>query len=151
MKKRYGATGALWAGPRGTGGTLARAFVAKAALDLPTTRQLLDGLSTYWVLRRSWGGSEVPDESTSRGRLPSLLNGLGGTGACGSDRGHPRGTADWVHISRDPTEIEAREAPVKVEKPAPTPKLRGRPKKGEVRERKPTRLERPPGAKCPDH
>lgn len=134
--------------PQKDRGTLARAFVAKAALDLPTTRQLLDRLSTDRVLRQIVGwerGDEIPDESTfSRAFAEFAQNGLG-------ERAHAalieetQGERLIGHISRDATEIEAREAPVKVEKPAPTPKPRGRPKKGEVRERELTRLERQRG------
>src|SRR5438874_1360517 len=47
------------------------------------------------------------------------------------------------HIARDSTEIAARERGAKKEKPEPRPKKRrGRPKKGEVRVKPVTRLER---------
>ncbi|MCP5080931.1 MAG: transposase, partial [Alphaproteobacteria bacterium] len=47
------------------------------------------------------------------------------------------------HLSRDATEIEAREKPVVKPKPEPAPKRkRGRPKKGEQRVEEPTRLQR---------
>jgi hypothetical protein len=46
------------------------------------------------------------------------------------------------HIARDATAIEAREKPVKVEAPEAPKRKRGRPKKGEVVEKKPRRLER---------
>ena len=47
-------------------GTLARAFVAKAALDLPTTRQLLD---------RQIGGPGVCIEAGMQGRLLAVILG----------------------------------------------------------------------------
>lgn len=53
--------------PQKDRGPLVRASVAKAALDLPTTRRLLDRLSTDRVLRQIVGWErvdEVPDEST---------------------------------------------------------------------------------------
>ena len=47
------------------------------------------------------------------------------------------------HISRDATAIEAREKPVKTVAPEPPKRNRGRPRKGEVVEKKePRRLER---------
>ena len=46
------------------------------------------------------------------------------------------------HISRDSTSINAREKPLrKPKKQAAAPKKRGRPKKGEIRVKEPTRLE----------
>ncbi len=54
------------------------------------------------------------------------------------------------HLSRDSTEIEAREKPVPKPKAEPAPKRRrGRPRKGEEPVKEPTRLERQPGMTLP--
>jgi hypothetical protein len=97
---------------------MARAFVAKAVLNLGATRQLLDRLAADEVLRRLCGwesGREVPHESQfSRAfaefaatELPQRLH-----------EALIKGTQQQRlvgHISRDSTEIEAREksAPAK--------------------------------------
>ena len=126
--------------------SLARAFLAKAVLDVPTTRGLVERLRMEPTLRRlcsleAAGG--VPSEATfSRafgefaasdlpGRLHEAL----------LDRtleGHLAG-----HVSRDSTAISGRELPAP--KPAPTarPKRRrGRPRQGESPPKEPRRLER---------
>jgi hypothetical protein len=125
---------------------LARAFVAKATYDMPTTRVLLDRLDTDVVLRRICGwerSSEVPSESVfsrafaefSDTRLPQRVHEalIGNT-----HRDRLVG-----HLSRDSTAIEAREKPAAKEKAPPPPKRRrGRPKKGEQRPRVLKRLDR---------
>ena len=128
---------------------LARAYTAKAVLNLPTTRMLIDRLQVDAVLRRlcGWeGAGSIPGEWTfSRAfdefagyglpeRVHEALIGrtLGGDHLVG-------------HISRDATAIEVREKPAKVEKPqTDKPKRRrGRPRNGEVVPPKaPRRLER---------
>ena len=126
---------------------LARAFIAKAVLDLPTTSGLIERLAVDKTLRRLCGwerASEVPSESTfSRTFAEFADSGL-------PSRVHEalikRTYKDQIvgHISRDATAIEAREKPVKTVSTAPeTPKRkRGRPKKGEVvPEKEPRRLE----------
>ena len=130
---------------------LARAFVAKAVLDLPTTSGLIERLAVDATLRRLCGyerASEVPGESTfSRGfaefadsSLPSRVHeALIKKAYVGCIVGH---------IARDATAIAAREAPVRAIPAAPeTPKRkRGRPKKGEVvAPKEPRRLERQAG------
>ena len=149
--------------PRGPGRppedrrALARAFVAKAVLGVPTTSALIERLDVDKSLRRILGWerrSQVPSEATfsrafaefARGELPDKIHAaliertLGGRiiGA----------------IARDATEIEAREKPVqnkandgKDDPPAPDnpppPRKRGRPRKDEQRPKpEPTRLER---------
>jgi hypothetical protein len=148
--------------PRGAGRppedrrALARAFVAKAVLGVPTTTALIERLDVDKSLRRILGWerrSQVPSEATfsrafaefAEGDLPAKMHAaliersLGGriVGA----------------IARDATEIEAREKPIKKQpndkKDAPPPdgarptRKRGRPRKDEQRPKpEPTRLER---------
>ena len=131
---------------------LARAFVAKAVFNLPTTRLLIDTLSADKTLRRLCGWQrprEVPSEATfsrafaafAASALPSRLH------AALIKETH----ADRLvgHISRDSTAIKARETPAKPEKPDPPvpaahPKpTRGRPRKDEVRPAAPP-CRRPP-------
>ncbi len=130
---------------------LARAFVAKAVLNLATTSALIERLAVDATLRRLCGWelrSQVPSESTfSRAFAEFAASGLPG-------RVHEalivRTHKDRLvgHISRDATAIEAREKPAEPAQPAPKiPKRkRGRPKKGEVVSKKePRRLERQAG------
>lgn len=127
---------------------IARAFVAKASLNLPDTLSLINRLRQDASLRRILGweqASQVPSEATfSRAFAEFALCSLGETV-------HQALVSTYVgeriigHISRDSTAIEARERPaVKPEKPKkPKPKKRGRPRKDEPpREPQPTRLER---------
>ena len=132
---------------------LARAFVAKAVFNLPTTLALIERLAADAVLRRLCGWesrSEVPSESTfsrafaefAESSLPARVH----------EALIQKTHKDRVvgHISRDATAIEAREKPVKAapvpepaEAPAQAPRKRGRPKKGEaVAKKEPRRLER---------
>ena len=116
---------------------LARAFVAKAVLDLPKTSNLIERLAVDTMLRRLCGwerASGVPSESTfSRAFAEFAASGLPG-------RVHQalikKTYKDCIvgHISRDATAIEAREMPVVVGKPqvVPAKRKRGRPKKGET-------------------
>jgi hypothetical protein len=154
---------------------LARAFVAKAVLDLPTTEALIDRLKVDRALRRICGFERlhaIPDASRfSRAfaeftalQLPArvheaLIRAQLGDRIVG-------------HIARDSTEIEAREKPapkaaaVAPAEPGglfdgaavdavpavasaapvpPPPKKRGRPRKGEERSKEPTVIERQVG------
>jgi hypothetical protein len=129
---------------------LARAFVAKAVFNFPTTRLLIEMLSADKTLRRLCGwqrAGEVPSEATfsrafaefATSALPSRLH-----------EALIQGThADRLigHISRDSTAIVAREKPAKSDKPAAEPKRkRGRPRKGEIRSApQPSRIERQHG------
>ena len=124
---------------------LARAFVAKAVFNVPTTRLLIEILSADKTLRRLCGwqrAGEVPSEATfsrafaafAASALPSRLH-----DALIKDTHADRLVG---HISRDSTAIEAREKPAKPERPAPAaqPKRkRGRPRKGESRPTPPPR------------
>src|SRR5271167_4078711 len=125
---------------------LARAFVAKAVLGLPTTSMLIERLAVDKQLRRLCGWEhpgQVPSEATfsrafaefARSALPGRLH----------EALIKRSYEDRLvgHISRDSTAIEAREKPVKTAAPAPSKRKRGRPKKGEVVAKKePRRIER---------
>ena len=134
---------------------LARAFIAKPVLNLATTRMLMERLRVDATLRRLCGWEcvgELPSEATfsrayaefSASDLPARVH----------EALIKRTLGDHLvgHISRDATAIEAREKPVKVEKPQEqVPKRkRGRPRKGEVvPEKEPRRLELQVGQSLP--
>jgi hypothetical protein len=149
--------------PRGPGRppedrrALARAFVAKAMLGVPTTNALIERLAVDKSLRRILGWerrSQVPSEATfsrafaefAQGDLPGKMHAALIARTLG-------GRIVGV-IARDATEIEAREKPAKKETndknddpPPPDsaapPRKRGRPRKDEDRPKpEPTRLER---------
>jgi len=130
---------------------IARAFVAKAVYNLSHTRQLLDRLHNDSCLRRICGWEsrcEVPHESQfsrafaafATSELPQRLH------AALIEATQKERLVG--HISRDSTEIEAREkpqsTPVEATPAHSKPKRkRGRPKKGEKpAPSEPTRLER---------
>ena len=130
---------------------IARAFVAKAVYNMPTTRALLDRLACDKKLRRICGWEQkgaIPSESTfsrafaefSESQLPACVH---------QALTRKNLSEDIVgHISRDSTEIEAREKPQKESKAEAKfdggkPRWkRGRPKKVEEPVKEPTRLER---------
>ncbi|MCR4330468.1 MAG: transposase [Patescibacteria group bacterium] len=125
---------------------IARAFIAKAVYNLPTTEVLRDQLESNIKLRRLCGWekkNDVPSSSTfSRAFAEFAENQL-------AERVHAvmieKHLGDQLigHISRDSTAIVAREKPIKAAaKKESKPKKRGRPKKGEERIKEPTRLER---------
>jgi transposase len=101
-------------------GAIARAFVAKAVFNFPTTRALLDRLHDDIVLRRLCGWetvAEVPDETVfSRAFAEFAASRF-------AERVHAaliKRTQGWRligHISRDATAIEG------CEKPQPKPKV----------------------------
>jgi len=128
---------------------LARAFIAKAVFNIPTTSLLIEMLSADKTLRRLCGwqrAGAVPSESTfsrafaefAASALPSRLH-----AALIQDTHADRLVG---HISRDSTAVEAREKPAKSAKPALTSapqRKRGRPCKGESRPAPPpSRIER---------
>ena len=125
---------------------LARAFIAKAVFDVPTTRALIERLEVDGRLRRlcGWsGGGRLPSEATfsrafsefAESRLASRLH---ETLIARTMDGHL-----VEHISRDATAIEAREKPAPKPKAAkPKRRKRGRPRKGEEQAKEPSRLER---------
>lgn len=121
--------------PRGAGRppddrrALARAFVAKAVLGVPTTTALIERLDVDKSLRRILGWerrSQVPSEATfsrafaefAQGDLPDKMHAALIERSLG-------GRIVGV-IARDATEIEAREKPVKTE-PNDKRRLRRRP------------------------
>ena len=125
---------------------LARAFIAKAVFDVPTTRGLIERLEVDGRLCRlcGWSGAgRLPSEATfsrafsefAESRLASRLH---ETLIARTMDGHL-----VEHISRDATAIEAREKPAPKPKAAkPKRRKRGRPRKGEARAKEPSRLER---------
>lgn len=132
---------------------LARAFVAKAVLGLPTTAAVIERLAIDKSLRRICGwesARDVPSEATfSRAFAEFATSEL-------PDQMHEalvkRTLAGRIVgcVARDATEIDAREKPTKSgpgddapppPSAAPPPK-RGRPKKGEERPKPATRLQR---------
>lgn len=126
---------------------MARAFVAKSVLNIPTTRALIDRLNADAVLRRICGferRARVPCEGSFSNWFARFANGKF------AERVHEALVREAhqgvpVHnVSRDSTSIEAREKPAsKAAKPKKTPNRRGRPKKDEVRPApEPSRLER---------
>jgi hypothetical protein len=137
---------------------IARAFVAKAVLNVPTTSALIERLQVDRSLRRICGWerrSDVPGESTlSRAFAAFAAQTL-------PERVHEHLVRDGLHghilghIARDATEIDAREKP-KAKPPSadpsppaddpPPPRRRGRPRNGETPPPQPlTRIERQRG------
>ncbi len=138
---------------------IAKAFVAKAVLNIPTSSALIERLQVDRSLRRICGWerrSDVPSESTfSRAFAEFAAQSL-------PERVHEQLVRDGLHghllghVARDATEIDAREKPEAEpqsadpsppsDDPPPPPKpprRRGRPRKGEIPSPKPlTRIER---------
>jgi len=125
---------------------LARAFVGKTVYNHPHTRATWQALRASPVFRQICGfikRTDVPSESTfSRAFAEFAETGLG-------ERVHEALVAKYAkpelvgHISRDATAIHGREkARAKTRPPKPAPRKKGRPRRGEVREKPETRLER---------
>jgi hypothetical protein len=118
---------------------IARAFVAKAVYNLPTTRILIDLLQNMPPLRKICGfvaRGDVPSEPTfSRAFAEFAQTDFG-------ERVHKAlvdtHLADELigHIAKDATAVIGREKPVSKKKEAKPPRKKGRPKKGEIREPK---------------
>jgi hypothetical protein len=115
---------------------LARAFVAKAAYNLTTTEALIDMLRTHRALRRLCGFEsvrQVPSAATfSRAFAEFAAAGLGDRVHAALVSRHLDGQV-VMHISRDSTEVVARERACKKEKPVKEKRKPGRPKKGDER------------------
>ena len=139
--------GTWWLGrPMHNRRSLARAFVAKAVYDLPTTECLIDLLKCNRPLRRLCGyesARQVPSASTfSRAFAQFAADDLGDRILAALVTAHV-GEQIVSHISRDSTAVVARERVTKPKKAEKVKKRRGRPKKGEVRPGpEPTRLEK---------
>lgn len=126
---------------------IARAFVAKAVYNMPTTRVLIERLNSDITIRRICGWerrSDIPQEWTfsrafaefSKNHLPERIQ----------EAFISEHYADEIvgHISRDSTAINAREKPEK-KKPSKQVKKkrkRGRPRKGEEVLKEKTRIEK---------
>jgi Transposase DDE domain/Transposase domain (DUF772) len=134
---------------------IARAFVAKAVCNMSTTRQLLERLAVDTTLRRICGW-ESPREIPHESQFSRAFAGFAETQL--PQRLHEALIAETQkdrligHISRDSTEIEAREKPVRAPvaaEPAKPAGKKGRPKKGEPPQPapEPTRMERQAGMK----
>jgi hypothetical protein len=124
--------------------SLAKAFVAKAVWNMPTTRALIDMINSSPSLRRLCGWDTVGDipaecafsrafASFSEIELPQQIHAVLikdnlGERICG-------------HVSRDSTAINGREKPRKKPKKTKQKKKRGRPRKGEKREKVVRRLD----------
>ena len=122
---------------------LARTFVAKSVYNLDNTRMLINLLHNMPSLRKICGfvqRRDIPSESTfSRAFAEFALTDLGDIAHKDLVGVH---LSDELigHVARDATSIEGNEKPLRKEKKAKKTKKRGRPKQGEVREPKETRL-----------
>jgi len=127
--------------------SIARAFVAKAVYNLPTTELLLEMLRTNSVLRRFCGFAyqrDIPSASTFSRAFAQFANSeLGDLLHEGVVKEHV-GDKVVIHNSRDSTAVEARETAARKVKPVAREKRkRGRPRKDEqVPPREPPRLVR---------
>lgn len=126
---------------------LARAFVAKACYNEPTTKLFIDRLHTDRILRQLCGWirrCDIPSESTfSRAFEEFAKDSLGNKVHEALVKKYLSEDVFW-HVSRDSTQIDAREKPAPKPEAEPKPKYRrGRPKKGEERPKPaPPRMER---------
>lgn len=117
---------------------IARAFVAKAVLNVPETNALIEMLKQQESLRQIVGwehAGSVPSEATfSRAFAEFAKSSFGDTVHKVLVSTHV-GDRIVGHISRDAMAIEAREKPMLKPKGEPRmPRKRGRPRKGEVRD-----------------
>lgn len=122
---------------------IARAFVAKAVLNIPTTKFLINLLESDKILRQicGWEFYRIPDESTfsrafkefSESQLPHKVH----------ETLIKVAYKDEVvgHVCKDSTAIEAREKPIKKKKKSDAERKK-RPRKGEL-----TRIEKQASAK----
>src|SRR6266568_2299768 len=131
--------------PRSCRASIARAFVAKAELNIPETKRLRQRLLTDVALRRICGfrrQQDVPSESTLSRAFAEYAKAELGRHVHEALVAKHVGGAVVMHVCRDSTEISAREKPAKkpAKEPKP-PKKRGRKGKNDP-PRELTRLER---------
>src|SRR4051794_5573081 len=136
---------------------LARAFVAKAVFNFPTTRLLITLLASDKTLRQLCGwqrASDVPSEATFSRAFAEFANSALPSRLHAALIQHTHTDRLVGHVSRDSTAIEAREKPTKPRPPAapvaPPLRKRGRPRKDAVRPAEPPRrIERQLGMTLP--
>ncbi len=126
---------------------IARAFVAKAVYNMPTTEILMDRLKSDIRLRRLCGWekvNDIPSQSTFSRAFAEFADSQLAERVHAALIDKHLGKQLLGHISRDSTAITAREKPEKKSMSVPdkAPKKRGRPRKGEQRIQEPTRLEK---------
>ena len=130
---------------------IARSFLAKAVFNLPTTRALIERLQVDRQLRVlcGWQDELIPSESVFSRAFGVFASTTLGERVHAALIDGTMGDRLVGHLSRDATEIEARERPdretmkQKAEAKKNKPKRkRGRPKKGEQRPKESTRLQR---------
>lgn len=145
--------GATWCGtgrPPRDRAAMASAYIAKAVLGLTTTAGLIERLAVDRALKRICGFSmwkKLPAEATfSRAFAEFAAAGLASLAHEALVK-ETLGKALVGHISRDGTAIESREKPTRKTgvAEAPPPKKRGRPKQGEIREAKTSKIEQQQG------
>ena len=114
--------------------SIARAFLAKAVYDSPTTEALLEMLRLQPTLRQLCGFEyqrDIPSAATFSRAFAEFARVR--LGDCVHEALVKEHVADKIvmHVSRDATEVNAREKPAKKVKPVDKPKRkRGRPKAG---------------------
>jgi len=128
--------------------TILKAFVAKAVYNFPTTKMLIAYLYGSKNLRRLCGWEskgEIPSESTFSRAFDEFSRGELGQEIHEAMVKQHAGSKLAGHVSRDSTEIDAREKPIhkETESSKSKPKRRrGRPRQGEVKaEKEPKRLD----------
>ena len=146
--ERFVPAGRGWVGrPARERVALARAFVAKAVLGLPTTVALIERLHVDGCLRRLCGFDarrKLPGAWLfSRAFAALAAQDVAGAAHAALITTH-LGDQLIGHIARDATEIQAREKPVTSKSPvvALPPRSRGRPRQGEKRPPVLTRIQR---------
>jgi len=146
--ERFVPVGRGWVGrPARERTALARAFVAKAVLGLPTTVALIERLHVDGCLRRLCGfdGRRKLPGAWLFSRAFAALAAQDVAGAAHAALIKAQlGDQLIGHIARDATEIQAREKPAKPRLPVTTPPAhpRGRPRQGEIRPPALTRIQR---------
>ena len=135
--------GSYWGRPMHDRGSLARAFVAKAVYHFPTTEALIECLRNDANLRTLCGWPSrgaVPSSATFSRAFQEFATDALGDAVHKALVGAYVGDQLVMHVSRDSTEVIARErvakketAPKNISKMASEKKKRGRPKKGEER------------------